>query len=62
MCKKLVTICFVHHFHSFKVAYSEPAEFCICKPSSLYDHYVLYHYEVDGSLFVTLKYYLVEKF
>lgn len=61
VCEKLTTCCFSSHYHSYEVILPNPAIFCICKQSELYDYSVLSLYHVH-SLFVSLKYYLVEKF
>ena len=60
--EKLHTVCFSNHYHSFEVIKHVPKEFFICKPSDLFDHAVLglYHIPQCHSLFVCLKYYLVE--
>lgn len=62
VCKKLTTCCFSPHYHAYEVSYSFPATFFICKPCDLYDYSVLTLYHVHSSLFVPLKYHIVEKF
>ena len=61
VCEILLTDCFVYHYHSYKVLHLTPAVFCIKKPSELYDHSLLSMYSVESSLYITLKYHLVEK-
>ena len=56
----LVTECFVEHYHSFEVSKQTATEYMICEIKHLVDHHVLGLYNVSGSLFVSLKYYLVE--
>ena len=59
VCEKLLHAVSAH-YHSYEVICPNPAVFCICKQSDLYDYSVLSLYHVN-SLFVSLKYYLVEK-
>ena len=61
VCEKLVTECFNPHYHSYEVTRSSPKSFAIYKPSDLVDHNVLGLYNRFSSLFVTLKYYLIEQ-
>ena len=60
VCEKLTTGCFSHHYHAYEVIRLEPPVFCICKQSELYDYSVLSIYHVF-SLYIPLKYFLVEK-
>ena len=63
VCSVLFTECFSHHFHAFQVHKQRPKEYIICRPSALYDTYVLAAYSVhshSNSLYVTLKYQLIE--
>ena len=63
VCSVLVTQCFSHHFYSFKTSKQHPKEYVICKPTSLYDHFVLAAYPISSQpqfLYVPLKYQLVE--
>lgn len=61
VCEKLITDCFSYHYHSYQIFRPNPPVFCICRQSHLYDHSVLSVYTVNSLLYVTLKYYLVEK-
>lgn len=58
VCETLATCRFSPHYHSYEVIHLNPPVFCIRKQSELYDYSVLSVYRN----FVTLKYYLVEKF
>lgn len=58
VCKTLATCHFSPHYHSYEVIRPNPPLFCMRKQSELYDYSVLSVY----LHFVTLKYYLVEKF
>lgn len=61
VCEKLITDCFSSHYHAYEIIRPNPPVFCICKQSQLYDYSVLSLYHVQSSLFVSVKYYLVEK-
>jgi hypothetical protein len=62
VCSVLFTECFSHHFHAYQVYKQHPEQYIICTPSTLYDTYVLAAYNAphSNSLYVTLKYQLIE--
>ena len=61
VCEKLVTDHFDTHFHAYQVAHCQRKSYNFCKPSDFADHNVLGIYKSSDNLFVTLKYYIVEK-
>ena len=60
VCEKITTNCFLPHYHAYEVIRPKPPVFCICKQSELYDYSVLSLYHVC-SIFIPLKYFLVER-
>ena len=63
VCEVLSTECFVNHFHSFEVTKQNPTKYSICKQPDFVDHHILHAYSVTSyphSLFVPLKYHLIE--
>ena len=63
VCSLLVTECFLHHFHAFQTHKAHPTKYIICKPSTLYDTYVLGAYAIPSnptSMYIPLKYQLME--
>lgn len=61
VCEELITECFNHHYHSYEVKYTQPNSFIVCQHKDLVNHNVLSLYKRFGYLFVSLKYYIVEK-
>ena len=63
VCNKLVTQCFIEHFHSYETWKSDSSNFCIQKHSEFFDHNTLCAYKLRShplSLFIPLKYHLIE--
>ena len=64
VCSLLVTESFSHHFHAFQAHQVRPTKYHLCKPSALYDTYVLAAYVIPSdptSMYVPLKYQLMEQ-
>ena len=63
VCHLLVTHCFLNHFHSFEVQYSEPPVVKLIKQTELADHHPLGLYSLPSyslSKFVSFKYHVIE--
>lgn len=63
VCEILITEHFLEHFHSFEVTKQNSPNYSICMQSDFVDHHVLHAYRVlscPQSLFVPLKYHLIE--
>ncbi len=61
VCEELITETFCNHFHSYEVLLPRRPSFRFCNTSNLVDHNVLGIYNISNTLYVTLKYHILEK-
>ena len=59
--EELETECFSHHYHTYEVSHHQIPHFGISHPSDFTDNCLLGIYRKQSSMFIPLKYHIVEE-